>query len=164
MLEKNRERIKLQAKYRESLASGDREKAEKIQANNLGVQKYRRWKNKEQARIESYVNAQINRMLEEEKPGKIVITKPVTVNKTKLKYKSANRKMAESPQGYVRRRLALKCQVNGIELVEIQSKGTGNLCSNCGAEGKRLAEGFVCECCGFKSSIALNGEIGRAHV
>ena len=157
LLEKNRERIKLQAKYRESLASGDREKAEKIQSNNLGFQKYRRWKDKEQARIESYVNAQLNRMLEEEKPGKIVITKPVTVNKTKLKYKSANRKIAESPQGYVRRRLALKCQVNGIELVEIQSKGTGNICSNCGAEGKRLAEGFACEYCGFKSSIALNG-------
>lgn len=157
LMEKNRERGKVKARYRESFALGDRKKAADIEENNLGIQKYNRQKKREQAEIETYINAEINRMLETEKPAKIVIPKPVMVNKTKLKYKQANRKMAETPLGYVRERLSQKCQVNCIELVEIQSKGTGNMCSNCGAEGKRLAEGFICESCGFSSTIALNG-------
>ncbi len=157
LMQKNRERSKVKARYRESLASGNRKKAADIAANNLGIRKYDRQKKREQAKIETYINAELNRMLETEKPGRIVITKPLTVNKTKLKHKSANRKMTESPQGYVRRRLLQKCQANCIELVEIHSKGTGNICSDCGAEGKRLAEGFVCESCGFRGTTALNG-------
>ena len=96
-------------------------------------------------------------MLETEKPGKIVITRPITIDRTKLKYKVSNRKVTEGPQGYVRKRLAQKCQKNGIELVEINSRGTGTVCCVCGAEGKRLEEGFVCESCGFKSTMAFNG-------
>lgn len=157
LMEKNRERNRARARYRESLTSGAAKKAEDIKANNLGLQKYDRQKKQAQARIETYVNAQINRMLEAEKPGTIVITKPITIHKTKLKYGSSNRKVTEGSLGYVRKRLAQKCQVNGIQLVEINSKGTGFLCSNCGAEGKRLVEGFVCENCGFHSTIALNG-------
>ena len=156
-MEKNRERGRMRNSYRKSIAEGDRKKAADIEANNLGGIKYDHRKKKEQAQIESYVNAGINRMLEAEKPGTIVITKPVTINKKNPGYKQANRKLSESPQGYVRRRLSQKCQTNGITLVEISSKGTGNICSSCGAEGKRLAEGLICETCGFRSSIALNG-------
>ncbi len=157
LMEKNRQRRKVQARYQESLALGDEKKADAIKANNLGIEKYDRQKKREQARIESYINAELNRMLETEKPGKIVITKPITIDRAKLKYKVSNRKVAEGPQGYVRKRLAQKCQENGIELVEINSKGTGSVCSVCGAEGKRLEEGFVCESCGFQSAIAFNG-------
>ncbi len=157
LMEKNRERGRMRNSYRKSIAEGDRKKAADIEVNNLGGIKYDHRKKKEQAQIESYVNAGINRMLEAEKPGTIVITKPVTIHKKTPGYKPANRKLSESPQGYVRRRLSQKCQTNGITLVEISSKGTGNICSACGAEGKRLAEGFVCVSCGFRSSIALNG-------
>lgn len=157
IMEKNRNRSRIQAQYKESLVTGNRKKAQDIEENNLGRYKYEQQKKREQAKIETYINTEINRMLEQEKPKKIVITKPVMKNKTKLNDKAANRKMAQSPQGYVRRRLADKCDANGIELAEINSKGTGNICSSCGAEGKRLAEGFVCEKCGFHSTIALNG-------
>lgn len=157
LMRKNQERSRIQARYRESLVSGSRKKTENIKINNLGVQKYSRQRKREQARIETYVNAELNRMLETEKPERIVITKPVTINKTRLKYKSSNRKITEGPLGYVRKRLTEKCQMNHIELVEINSKGTGTACSSCGAEGKRLSEGFVCESCGFRSTIALNG-------
>lgn len=157
LMEKNRERSRMRNSYQKSLAEGDRKKAADIEANNLGGIKYDRRKSKEQAKMESYINAGINRMLETEKPGTIVTTKPVTIHKKKPGYKPANRKLSESPQGYVRRRLLQKCQTNGITLVEISSKGTGNICSACGAEGKRLAEGFICENCGFQSSTALNG-------
>lgn len=157
LMEKNRERSRVRARYRESLVSGEKKKAEEIRANNLGLQKYDRQKKQAQARIETYVNTELNRMLETEKPKKIVIAKPVTINKTKLSYKSSNRKVTEGSLGYVRTRLTQKCQANGIELAEINAKGTGTTCSNCGAEGKRLLEGFVCEQCGFRSTTALNG-------
>lgn len=157
LMEKNRERGRMRQSYRESLAEGDRKKAADIEANNLGGVKYDRQKKKEQSQIESYVNAGINRMLHTEKPGTIVITKPVIAGRRKSGYKPANRKLSESPQGYVRSRLLQKCEANSITLVEISSKGTGSICSNCGAEGKRLAQSFVCESCGFRSSIALNG-------
>lgn len=157
LMEKNRERGRMRSSYRKKLAEGDRKKAADIEVNNLGGVKYERQKKKEQAQIESYINAGINRMLETEKPGMIVTTKPVTIHKKKTGYKQANRKHTESPQGYVRRRLLQKCETNGIALVEISSKGTGSICSSCGAEGKRLAAGFICENCGFQSSVALNG-------
>lgn len=157
LMEKNRERSRMRQSYRDSLAEGDRKKAADIETNNLGGMKYDRQKKKEQTQIESYINAGINRMLETEKPGTIVITKPVTTGKKKLQYKPANRKLAGSPQGYVRSRLKQKCETNGITLFEISSKGTGSICSACGMEGKRLAQGFVCENCGYQSSIALNG-------
>lgn len=157
LMEKNRERSRMRARYRECVTSGDGKSAESIRANNLGLQKYNRLKEREQAKIETYVNAELNRMFKIEKPGKIVITKPVTINKTKLKYRSSNRKVTESLRGYVRKRLTQKCLENGIELEEINSKGTGIICSGCGAEGKCTQEGFVCESCGFKSTIAFNG-------
>lgn len=157
LMEKNRERSRIRARYRKSLASGDEKKAEEIKENNLGLQKYDRQKKRQQARLETYINAELNRMLETEKPGKIVITRPITINKTRFPYKPSNRKVTESSRGFVRKRLAQKCQVNGIQLTEINSNGTGTVCSNCGAEGKRLAEGFVCGSCGFKSTTALNG-------
>ena len=157
LMEKNRERGKVRARYQESLALGDGKKADEIKENNLGLQKCQQQKKREQAKLETYVNTELNRMLETEKPGKIVITRPITINKTRFKYKPSNRKMSESSRGYVRKRLMQKCLEHGIELEEINSKATGAVCSNCGMEGKRLSEGFVCESCGFKSSIALNG-------
>lgn len=157
LMEKNQERSRVRAKYRESLGAGAIKKAEDIKTNNLGFQKYDRQKKREQARIETYINAELNRMLETEKPERVIITKPLTINKTKLKYKSSNRTMTEGALGYVRKRLSEKCQRNEIELVEINSKGTGITCSNCGAEGKRLLEGFACASCGFQSTIGLNG-------
>ncbi len=104
-----------------------------------------------------FINTEINRMLASEKPAKIVITRPLTVNKTKLSSKSANRKMTRSFNGYIRERLSYKCRVHSIDLIEINSKGTGSICFCCGAEGKRTQEGFQCPKCGYKASISLNG-------
>ncbi len=157
LLDKNRERSRIQMSYQKSLASGDGKKAADIAVNNLGRFKYDRQKKKEQARIETYVNTQINRMIETEKPEKIVIPKSVVINKTKFKSKSANRMLTENYRGYIRKRLAEKCALHSIELVEINPRGTGSVCSKCGAQGKRQPDGFVCECCGYRSSTALNG-------
>ena len=147
----------MRASYRQSIESGDREKADSIEFNNLGTQKYDRRKEKERAKTQSFINTEINRMFASEKPQRIVITKPITINKTKLRSKAANRNMTRNFNGYIRERLAYKCRLNAIELVEINSKGTGVLCSRCGAEGTRRSDVFWCPDCGYQASISLNG-------
>lgn len=153
---KNRERRKMYTAYVQSAEDGDTAKYANIEANNLGRLKYDRQKERERVRTTAFINSEINRMIRDEKPARIVITKPVTKNKTKIYARSANRKLARSFNGYIRERLAYKCKVHSIELVEISSKYTGNICSACGAGGKRQGKEFVCESCGLNIAIALN--------
>ncbi len=155
--EKNKKRTQMRVAHRRSAESGNLEKADSIENNNLGHEKYNRQKEKERARTQTFINTEINRMLASEKPGRIVITKPVTINKTKNYSKSANRKMTRNFNGYVRERLSYKCRIHSIELVEINSKGTGSICSCCGAEGERTPSGFYCQNCGYEATISLNG-------
>lgn len=156
LAKKNQERCRIYTSYRQNAENGNRQKIENIEANNLGRRKYDSQKEKEKRRTTNYINAEINRMFRIEKPACIVITKPVTKNKTKLYSKSNNRKLTRNFRGYIRERLAYKCQINAIELVEINSKGTGKICSSCKAEGKRQGKEFICENCGLKTTIALN--------
>lgn len=156
LAKKNRERSKAYRAYEQNTESGNRQKAANIEVNNLGKLKYDNQKNKERRKTTTFINAEINRMLEKEKPARIVITKSVVKNKTKIYAKSVNRKLARNFQGYIRERLAYKCRVDSIELVEINSKGTGKTCCVCGAEGVRQGKDFICENCGLTTTIALN--------
>lgn len=156
LAKKNKERSKIYTAYIRSTEDGDVRKVRNIEANNFGKLKYSRQKEKEREKTKTYINSEINRMIADEKPARIVITKPVTKNKTKIYAKSANRKMARRFNGYIRERLAYKCKVHSIELVEISSKNTGQNCSGCGEEGKRQGKDFICENCGLNITIALN--------
>lgn len=153
---KNQERRKMYTVYEQNTEEGNTGKAKSIEANNLGKLKYNKQKEREKDRTTTFINSEINRMLREEKPATIVITKQVTKNKTKIYSKSANRKLARSFNSYIRERLAYKCQVNSIELVELSSNRTGRICSACGAEGKRLGKKFECDSCGLRTTIAFN--------
>lgn len=156
LAKKNRERGKAYRAYEQNVENGNRKKTANIEANNLGKLKYDNQKNKERRKTTTFINAEINRMLENEKPAQIVITKPVVKNKTKIYAKSVNRKLTRNFQGYIRERLAYKCRIDSIELVEINSKGTGKTCCVCGAEGIRQGKDFICESCGLTTTIALN--------
>ncbi len=152
---KNRERRKMYNAYDQSVKDGNIQKADKIETNNLGRLKYDRQKERERRKTVVFINSEINRMLAEEKPGKIIVTKPITKNKAKYS-KSVNRKLSRSFQNYIRERLAYKCRVHSIELLEIDANGTGSICSSCGETGKRKGFLFVCESCGMESTAALN--------
>lgn len=156
LTEKNRGRSRMRAKYRESLAAGDHKKAAAIEANNLGHASYDRQKQRERAKLETYINTEINRMLAEEKPATIVVTKPITAGRSLSKNRPANRKLTGSLQGYVRKRLAEKCSEHSVALVEISSRDTGSVCSECGTQGERKKGVFYCESCGYTSAAALN--------
>lgn len=153
---KNQERRKMLTAYERNTEVGNLKKAENIEDNNLGRVKYDSQKTKKRNRTKDFINSEINRMLTTEKPRKIVITKPVTKNKIKYYSKPVNRSISRSFHGYIRERLLYKCQTNSIELVEINSKGTGTVCSSCGAEGIRQGIEFICTNCGLKTTIPLN--------
>lgn len=153
---KNRERRKHYTAYIQSAEDGDTQKVQNIERNNFGKIKYDRQKEREREKTKTFINSELNRMIAQEKPARIVITRPVTRNKTKIYAKSANRKMARRFNGYIRERLAYKCRVHSIELVEISSKDTGQKCSACGETGVRQGKEFVCENCGLNTTIALN--------
>ncbi|MDE7268303.1 MAG: transposase [Lachnospiraceae bacterium] len=153
---KNRERHKIYTVYKQNAEDGNLKKADSIEINNLGKEKYDRQKEKERLRTKTFINSEINRMIRTEKPEKVVITRPVVKNLTKHHSKSVNRKLSRSFNAYIRERLAYKCRINSIELVEINSNGTGKICSNCGAEGKRQGLEFYCESCGRKTTVPLN--------
>lgn len=95
-------------------------------------------------------------MLETEKPNKIVITAPVKYP-DRYKYKKQTKKMfTRSFSGVIRERLRKKCAENAIELIEINSKDTGDVCSCCGEKGIRNNLVFHCEKCNLEISSALN--------
>lgn len=166
LADKNKERGRLYSLYGENdPEDGKRQDAfrEKIEKNNLGKKKYNEQKRCAREKTTNYINAELNRMFREEKPAKIVITKPVMKNRAKSYSKIWNRKMSRSFQGYIREQLAFKCRLNMVELEQISAKGTGSVCSVCGKEGKRIGRDFLCEACGYQSTIALNsaGNIER---
>lgn len=156
--DKNRKRMQLRQLQASYIEQGRYRKANAIEENNLGTFKYNKQKQAVRERTNTYINTELNRLIREEKPQKIVITKAVAVqNRTAFPIKQSNRKVSRSFQGYIRERLRYKCQLHDIELVEIHSKGTGSICCLCGAEGRRLPNGvFRCEMCQQETSIALN--------
>ena len=154
--EKNRERRKQYNAYCKSMEAGNLKKAEVIRANNLGRQKHLRLKQREREKTANYINAELNRLLREEKPCRIVITKPILKGRKKLSNAAANRRLTRSFSGYIREKLAYKCRLYGVELEQISPYGTASTCSECGAEGKREQYDFICENCGLKLPAALN--------
>ena len=136
--------------------AGNESLKKKLEENNLGSKKYDAQKRRMREKTQNFINAELNRMFREEKPEKIVVTKPVTKNRAKNYSKVLNRKMSRSFRGYIRDQIAFKCRLNMVELIEISSKGTGSVCSNCGKEGKRVKADFICDSCGYRSTIAVN--------
>lgn len=156
LTDKNRERRKMYVAYKQNIENGNLQKAANIEVHNLGKIKYEKQKKREKSRAETFINSELNRMFKKEKPARIIITRPVIKNKTKIYSRTANRRLARSLRGFIKGRLAYKCKMNSVELVEINSKGTGNYCFICGGEGKRQGKEFICEKCGLRTTIALN--------
>ena len=154
---KNRNRAEYLRMQERSEQDGDRQKALRIDENNLGRRKYFSHKAKERSRTEQYINEAINRMLRTEKPRTVVIAKRVKHNRTRHANPNLNRMLSRRFEGFIRERLEYKCRANGIELVEISSKGTGSVCCVCGMEGERTKDGFCCGHCGTVIPVGLNG-------
>lgn len=81
--------------------------------NNPGTKKYNTGKEKLEAALHTYINAEINRMLETEKPGVIYLPKLPPTSKAGVSRK-INNSVSMWQRGYVRNRLAQKCKERSI--------------------------------------------------
>lgn len=124
-------------------------------SNNAGRRKYRARKAKLDARLETYVNQEINRMIAEEKPQIIYIPKlpqssPAGYNK-KINYSVSVWK-----KGFIRERLQQKCREHSIEIAEVMGKAISTECSICGGAGRYSKNIFRCESCGYEADKKIN--------
>lgn len=124
-------------------------------ANNAGRKKYHAKKARLNAKIESYVNQEINRMIAEEKPGIIYLPK-LPKNSVAGYNRRINYSVGIWKKGLIRERLQQKCKEHSIEIVEVFGKGISSQCSACGAIGKYAKDVFHCEHCGYETDKKIN--------
>ena len=104
--------------------------------DNPGRKKYYAQKNRYEEHLHSYINQELNRFLQTEKPQIVYLPKlprpqAGTVNSR------ANPMAALWQRGYIRRRLTQKCREQSVELVEVFGKNISRECSQCGAIGNK---------------------------
>lgn len=120
--------------------------------------KYLTRREKMESSLKNYINREINRMFEDEKPSRIYMAK--------LPQNSGNGAETSSyllrvwKKGYVTERLQWKCRQNDIEVIEVLGKGLSVECSACGAfceikPGNRYGS-FQCANCGYEEDRKVN--------
>ena len=123
--------------------------------NNPGRKKYQAGKARREEALHTYINAEINRMLETEKPGVLYIPRLPPTSQAGIN-KRINQAASLWQKGYVRRRLEQKCRERSIQLMEVFAKGISSGCSHCGQTGVRAGEQFLCSTCGLSISEREN--------
>ena len=114
---------------------------------NPGRKKYTAGREKLEAALHTYINAEINRMLRTEKPAVIYLPKLPQSSRAGIN-KKINSSVSMWQKGYVKKRLTQKCREQSIELQEVFGKNISNECSRCGAIGEKRDGIFSCGNCG----------------
>ena len=122
---------------------------------NPGRKKYEAQKGRYVEQIHSYINHELNRFFEEEKPQVIYIVKlprkqPGGVNK------KINSNVGLWQRGYIRKRLEQKCREQSVDLVEVLGKDISRECGSCGARGQKEKGLFTCPKCGYQEEEKTN--------
>lgn len=117
--------------------------------SNPGRKKYYAGKDKMEATLHTYVNGEIKRMLDTEKPGVVYLPKLPGVPTAGVS-KKINNSVSMWQRGYVRRRLEQKCAERSIRVVEVFGKNISNQCSGCGAVIGKARGIFQCGVCGLR--------------
>lgn len=124
-------------------------------SSNPGRKKYKAKKHRMTEQMHSYINHELNRFLEREKPEVIYLVKL-----PKSQSRGVNRKINHSvsmwQRGYIRSRLEQKCKEHSVEMVEVLGKDISNICSKCGGMGKRKDGVFACGDCGMQMEEKVN--------
>lgn len=123
--------------------------------NNPGRKKYYAMKKRLEEQLHSYINQELNRFLQEEKPQTIYMARMPGIH-TKGPDKKINQSLSLWQKGYIQKRLAQKCEEQSVELVEVLGKGISKECSCCGIAGEKIDGIFHCPVCGFKEEEKTN--------
>lgn len=123
--------------------------------NNRGRKKYEAKKERMTERLHSYINHELNRFIQTEKPAVIYMAKLPKPGKGGMSRK-INHSVSMWQRGYIRRRLEQKCREHAVELVEVLGKGISTSCSMCGEMGVKEEGAFFCPACGWRSEEKIN--------
>lgn len=144
--------------YQERLSDWIREQSSIYSRNreaNPGRKKYRAKKHRLEEQLHSYINQELNRFLETEKPEVVYFPK-LPRSGTSGPMSRINHLAGTWQRGYIRERLALKCREQSVELTELFAGGIGVMCSRCGASGEKQGERFRCAVCGYEADQKVN--------
>ena len=144
--------------YQLAYAEWIREQNRSYQRNieqNPGRKKYRAGKRRREEQLHSYINQELNRFFETEKPGKVYAVK-LPVPGKRSGSKEINHVTGLWQRGYIRSRLALKCREQSVELIEVMGKDISVECSSCGERGSREEGIFFCPSCGYSEEEKTN--------
>lgn len=127
--------------------------------DNPGRKKYNAKKNRLKERMNSYINHELNRFLQTEKPQIIYIVK-LPASQAGGKNRKINHSTNMWQRGYIRSRLEQKCKEQSVDIVEVLGKDISTQCSSCGKTGNRKNGNFDCPACGYhieeKTNTARN--------
>lgn len=124
-------------------------------ADNPGRKKYNAKKNRLTEQMHSYINHELNRFLQEEKPEIVYVVKLPGQLAGGVSRK-INQSVSLWQRGYIWKRLSQKCREQSVELVEVWGKDISRECSCCGAAGKKEDGVFICEACGWQAEEKIN--------
>lgn len=150
--------------YQIQLAEWVREQSIKFAMNREGKpgrKKYTAKKRRMTEQLHSYINMELNRFLNTEKPEVIYIPKLPKTQKHSGN-KAINHSVTMWQRGYIRTRLQQKCREQSVELIEVFGKDISKECSQCGAIGSKQNGIFTCSECGNcmdeKRNVACNAK------
>lgn len=127
-----------------------------------GRKKYTAKKRRLTEKLHSYINMELNRLIQEEKPRIIYIPQLPKPHKHGGD-RRINHSVTMWQRGYIRRQLKQKCMEHSIEFVEIFGKDISNQCSSCGAVGVKADGMFKCLSCGICTDIKINAAINARN-
>lgn len=144
--------------YQTAYADWIRTQAASWQRNkdsNPGRKKYYAKKRRLEEQLHSYINQELNRFMREEKPRTIYTVK-LSGPQAKGRDKQMNHYVNMWQRGYIRKRLAQKCEEQFVEMIEVIGKDISRECSNCGAAGLKSGARFYCPACGYEEEEKTN--------
>lgn len=122
---------------------------------NSGRKKYIAGRERLEAALHTYINAEINRMLRLEMPAVIYLPRLPQSSKAGVN-KKINYSVNMWQKGYVKNRLVQKCREQSVALEEVFGKDISNECSLCGVIGEKDKGIFICKACGAEFSEREN--------
>lgn len=148
-------RNRLMGRYRIYRGDGDNKRADRILHNNLGKKKYEAQRQRNDVRIKSYINAELNRLIQTEKPAAIYASK--MSNRFSSFPRPMRQKFSRWQVGYILRRLEFKCRLHRIEFNFVNPSYISSVCAVCGGTGEKRGEYFYCTVCGVDTDYGVNG-------
>lgn len=144
----NSKRNRIWAQMNNYIKQGNYSRTELIRLNNFGKVKYNNLKRKFGEQIKSYINCELNRMIDLELPSELIVENLDFVSWTNKYPQHIKRKLSRWIKGYVQKRLEYKCALRGIKLTKVNPAYTSKICHKCGAFGERNGSVFICANCG----------------